>query len=154
MIFIRFQAHFMRFDHQIAPQICPSGFPAVAGLESFLILLRKKRERTGNNKIRILHTKWTNLRNGKKVAKTPQKGAKKSKNFPKLPKISQFSRENSEKRRKFQIGTFSNFWLQNQESFKMRYLSPWASHRPQTPLKTFRILFSIILVPYILAEFF
>ena len=105
-----------------------------------------------------LHTKCHKFekwqKSGKKVAKTPQKGAKKSKNFPKLPKISQFSRENSEKRRKFQIGTFSNFWLQNQESFKMRYLSPWASHRPQTPLKTFRILFSIILVLYIWAEFF
>ena len=105
-----------------------------------------------------LHTKCHKFvkwqKSGKKVAKTPQKGAKKSKNFPKLPKISQFSRENSEKRRKFRIGTFSNFWLQNQESFKMRYLSPWASHRAQTPLKTFRILFSIILVPYIWAEFF
>ena len=86
MIFIRFQAHLIRFDHQIAPQICPSGFPAVAGLESFLILLRKKRERTGNNKIRILHTKWTNLRNGKKVAKKWQKHPKKG---PKSRKISQ-----------------------------------------------------------------
>ena len=105
-----------------------------------------------------LHTKCHKFekwqKNREKPAKKPQKGAKKSKNFPKLPKISQFSRENSEKRRKFQIGTFRNFWLQNQESFKMRYLGSWASHRPQTPLKTFRILFSIILVPYISAEFF
>jgi hypothetical protein len=64
--------------------------------------------------------------------KKPQKGAKKSKNFPKLPKIAKFSRKNSKKRRKFQIGTFSNFWLQNQKSFEMRYLGPWASDRAQT----------------------